>query len=53
MTWDYGQRYSVSGEFNPRLIACENCGEYLEPEEFIPNDEWCLECNQYMNGEIE
>jgi hypothetical protein len=38
MDWDYGQRYNASGEFNPRLIACDNCGEYLEPEEFTPDN---------------
>lgn len=45
MDWKYGERYNASGEFNPRLIACDNCGEYLEPEEFDPT------ARQYKFGE--
>jgi hypothetical protein len=50
MDWDYGQRYNASGKFNPRLIACDNCGEYLEPEEFIPDNELCKQCNLEIMG---
>lgn len=49
MDWKYGERYNNSGEFNPRLIACEDCSEYLEPEEFSPNDKSCNKCNQQMS----
>ena len=36
--WEYKQRYNERGEFNPRLIACETCGEYQEPEEMTKID---------------
>ena len=32
--WAYGERYNSKGEWNPRLILCEDCQEYKEPEEF-------------------
>ena len=50
--WEFGQRYSSEGEFNPRLIACGNCTTYLEPEQFT-NSDWCNECELYMSGEID
>lgn len=31
--WSFGQRYNSSGEWNPRLITCDNCHIYYEPEE--------------------
>jgi hypothetical protein len=31
--WEYGQRYNEQGEWNPRLVACDFCGEYYEPEQ--------------------
>jgi hypothetical protein len=30
--WKHGQKYNDNGEFNPRLIACDFCGEYHEPD---------------------
>ena len=30
--WKYGQKYNDNNEFNPRLIACEICGDYYEPD---------------------
>jgi hypothetical protein len=30
--WEYGQKYNDEGEFNPRLVACNYCGEYYEPD---------------------
>jgi hypothetical protein len=32
MDWKFGQRYNDLGEWNPRLILCDKCGEYQEPE---------------------
>ncbi|CAB4137714.1 hypothetical protein UFOVP325_70 [uncultured Caudovirales phage] len=31
--WGYGEKYNTAGEFNPRMSACTDCGEYKEPEE--------------------
>jgi len=31
--WAYGSHYNSLGEFNPRLVACDLCGVYREPEE--------------------
>ena len=31
--WLYGQHYNEIGEFNPRLVACDLCGLYFEPDE--------------------
>ena len=31
--WAYGSHYNSLGEFNPRLVACDLCGLYAEPEE--------------------
>lgn len=31
--WAYGSHYNTIGEFNPRLVACDLCGVYREPEE--------------------
>jgi len=54
MAWEYAERYNSEKEWNPRLIACLNCQTYLEPDQYPPDDdEWCIECNQYMSGEID
>lgn len=31
--WEFAQRYNDEGEWNPRLILCDRCQEYQEPEE--------------------
>lgn len=33
--WKYNQRYNSNGEWNPRLISCEDCNSYQEPEHFL------------------
>ena len=53
MSYDFSNPLTAFEELNAELIECENCGEFLSPDNFEPNDERCLECNQYMNGEIE
>lgn len=45
--WKNGERYNSLGEFNPRLIPCDNCGIYREPERLKSQDSgeyWCLTC---------
>jgi len=37
------EKYLDSGEFNPTLIACYVCGEYVEPEELLLQDV-CQNC---------
>ena len=32
--WEHGQKYNDNGEFNPRLISCDHCGDYYEPDHF-------------------
>lgn len=31
----YGEKYNAAGEFNPRMLSCDNCGEYKEPDEMV------------------
>lgn len=54
--WKFGERYNESGEFNPRLIVCGDCGDYGEPETMtfwnLDSQEgaeyWCATCaNRY------
>lgn len=44
--WENGSRYNAVGEFNPRLIACDDCGVYNEPErmKFHLEQYLCLTC---------
>lgn len=37
--WEYGQRYNEQGEWNPRLVMCDFCGEYYEPEQEHESEE--------------
>jgi Zn finger protein HypA/HybF involved in hydrogenase expression len=51
-TWDYGQKYNATGEFNPRMISCDNCGDYKEPDEMINStegDTLCPTCHENLN----
>jgi len=41
--WAYGEKYNALGEFNPRMSACADCGEYKEPEEM--DGDLCPECS--------
>jgi hypothetical protein len=38
--WEYGERYNVYGEWNPRLVYSEVKGEYVEPDQLE-----CEGCN--------
>ena len=35
MSWGFGERVNNDGEWNPRLISCDVCGVYVEPEELM------------------
>lgn len=41
--WAYGNKYNANGEFNPRMIACDGCGDYVEPEECL-TEGFCRSC---------
>jgi hypothetical protein len=48
--WEFGERYNSAGEFNPRLIPCENCEEYHEPEHLAQWGGWCHDCDNQEEG---
>ena len=49
-TWDYGKKYNSANEFNPRMSACLDCGEYKEPEELNEVSNGVAVCDDCVAG---
>jgi hypothetical protein len=47
--WEYGQRYDEEGNFNPRLIACDDCGDYREPDQISKGGN-CSDCDEPIDS---
>jgi hypothetical protein len=46
--WKYGEKINAQGEFNPRMMSCDACSEYFEPEDMgyypLTDNYHCEDC---------